>query len=704
MASKPVANVATIEGVLGAPRPLGSSHRFTTNADMEIIHVPTQPSIMSPARSTDSFSPMPSMDSMSPMYGSSSDMTHGGAVLVAMDSIDGSMDDMSSVGGNGSPSNGGGRSNNNGGAIRNDSFGQFQQYLSTIAHNATLFLETPELGEGAEVIQRPSGATSFADFSDCFRLYIASNTMTFPYVVLLGGVLGTVMTIIPMAMLMQLAVIIQVRAKKVILHDVYCDHSKHVEVKSYMDIVNSLWSYRSRTHGSFTDEWEVRSKIPLFVRCVVTASQFGSCCTFAILIANNIQALFGLSTHNAIAGACTILAALQSLYRGDTVKKTFAIVNNVCLMAGVAVTAIIILSYAAGVPGDSPDEDRSVSLFPVSLSNLVLLFPVISGRISPALFAMDVEASLAARVISRTRKRTLKRRRLRLKKRPVVDTSVDDDLPQDHHATLERTTFILDRFERFSVRASIVSLCLLVGFGQFVYNYFGASTHAVVALSLPNGTKKSFLLGILFIGLCATGAINVAAIGNVLDGLHFADKVQAYAYRRTSNNKQQQNSEGATVTVVAANHAQQPETTTTSMNELDLRIPPTPASFVLCEYLGLRAALFLMVFAVLLAVPFFDLIAGLVGSIGFSTFSLMVPALLEVQAAKRKLEAVNQLDSQRDDPSGQQPSLQLKRVSLLDGFLSLDGQYRGIVCTMATTGFVMLVTGSTMAINSALYR
>jgi hypothetical protein len=685
MASQPV-DVSTLEGVLGAPRPLGSSHRFTnTNGDMELIHVATQPNMMTPA---DSFSPLPSVDSMSPAYGSSSDMTNGGAVLLPMDSIDGSMDDLSSLG-SASPNSGG----SGGGAMRNDSFGQLQQYLSAIAHNATVFLETPELGEGAEVVQRPSGATSFADFSDCFRLYIASNTMTFPYVVLLGGALGTIMAVIPMAILMQLAVIIQVRAKRVILHDVYCDHSKHVDVKSYMDIVNSLWSYRSRTHGSFTDEWEVMSRIPFAVRCVVTASQFGSCCTFAILIANNIQALFGLSPHNAIAGACTILAALQSLYRGDSVKKVFAIVNNVCLMAGVGVTAVIILSYAAGGTADSPNEDRSVSLFPVSLSNLVLLFPVISGRISPALFAMDVEASLAARVISRTRKRALKRRRLRLQKRPVVNNVNDDDLPEDHHATLERTSFILARFQRFSIRASIVSLCLLVGFGQFVYNYFGASTHAVVALSLPDGTKKSFLLGILFVGLCATGAINVAAIGNVLDGLKLADTVQAYAHRRTSSRPQHKAAADAAIAEVKQS------------DEIDLRIPPTPASFVLCEYVGLRAALFFMVFAVLLAVPFFDLIAGLVGSVGFSTFSLMVPALLEVQAAKRKLEADNLLDAQRADPAGNQhPPVAPIRVTLWDGFLSLDGQYRGIVCTMGITGVVMLVTGSSMAINSALHR
>lgn len=547
----------------------------------------------------------------------------------------------------------------------------FQKYLSEVATNASVVMSIPE----GWVTRRPEDTPSAGDYNECFRLYFGLNVTVFPYIFALGGSIGALLFTSPIAVLLQESIATQLRAKEVVLNDVFQDHSRHQEINTYVKLSDALWSYPvvrqdqatppQPVRENFQDEiveWRITSHIPMIVRALIVFAQFAGACSFTMLVADNVKVLFSLSLVPSLIVSCVVMVVLSSAYSQRTCKY-FAYVSNSCLLSAAAIL-LLVVAQGGGGGGEAGEADVAWS-FPRTAVDLFLLLPFFTGALSGSLFALDVEGSVSDRVISRTRQRN-EEGSTTIPSCGVGTLPYANDLPYSHRPSLQRTHFLLLRFERLTFVALGLALLVHVSFGEIVFHHFTSRTNCVLALSLTPSAVRTILLWVLCIGAGVCAAYNVSAIGVLLDSLHLAQSFKSAA-SPTMSGENSNNSNSTTQAI---------------------------------ESVVLRSLLFVAVFVVLVGVPFFDLISSLAGAIGYCSFSLLFPAIFDLQAGRRRLEADRKIEIERGISVGKPHH----DVSWVDSFKSLRFRVKCAVVAQSIVGVFLMVTGTVTAISQAMQR
>lgn len=536
-------------------------------------------------------------------------------------------------------------------------------FLAQVANNASIMMSIPEVW----TVQRPEDTPTYADYNETFRLYFGLNVTIMPYAIALGGYAGALICLVPIVILLQESIASQLRAKVVVLTNIYKDFDKHDAIDTYIHLVDALWSQRRveerltevpRSDG-FTDiqrqqhvTLEVVSVFPRVIRGLIMMTQFTGACSFTMLMTDNLQPLSGLELRPCLAVSCAILTVLSTLYMPETCKY-FAYVSNTALIAAVVM-------FLVGLGMADRDEGPRWT-FMRTTDDFFLLLPFVTGALSASLFAIDIEGSVSSRVIARTKHREeseiehreqqqqqqldeLNAHRQQQQQQSMSDTPTESGgslaaaavssslsspppmaplalpppraahlcgpalpyanaLPDTHLPTLGRTIFLLNRFERLSFIAFGIALVIHIGFGEATFAHFGSSTSSALALTLPTSSLRTALLAVLTVGSGVGAAYLISAIGTVMDELNFSKKWFGF-------------------------------TEDTCGYPVIRRV----------EALLLRSILFCAVFGVLIVVPFFDVLTSLSGSLGFVNISLVVPAIMDLQASRRKLQSEEEED------------------------------------------------------------
>ncbi|CUG93192.1 amino acid transporter-like protein, putative [Bodo saltans] len=378
----------------------------------------------------------------------------------------------------------------------------------------------------------------------------------------------------------------------------------------------------SSSHTTAPPQVEVRSIVPSIVRIVVGVAQFTSSCSFAILIATNIQAL-GLGLTLASVLTCIGLLVLLIVLTPNTLAL-FAMINNVCLLGGSVILIIATLTHQNGVVTDdnsaattTTSDNDDVWLFFRSPTDAFMFFPTLFAYLTPALFAIDVETNIARRCIQRAVAKLTGGRERNIDTPAAVasPTTSKRNGEIDFHSThglsspspgavvvvgsslVPTSALLIRRFHYVTIIALMLALTVLLAFGEFIFMNFKSNTNAVIALSLRPGFLRTLLLWDLVIGISACAALNVAGLPNILDDMRLSERCSV------------------------AHKISQP-----------------------VERIIIRVVIMAAVLVTLFVVPYFDLIASLAGSLGVNGFSFFLPVLFYLQGIRRTVEAEEESD------------------------------------------------------------
>lgn len=445
------------------------------------------------------------------------------------------------------------------------------------------------------------------DFSETFRLYFGSNITIFPYLVSLGGLLGSIGCSIPVLLLLQESASFQCSAK-LIASDIMTTRRRreepsspntatpslavtgdptradrleqqvHTEINSFISLAEALWCYPLYdSPGVPSTASKVVSRVPQLVQGVMLLAQMVSACSFASLVAGNmegfVKGMYCRWNHScasehpptsdshpslvALAVGSFVLCVSTIFYKTRT-YSLYAATNNFGLISAALIMLIAAISHqTAADTSASVDELR---LFPRQQGDIFLFFPILIAYMTPAMFVTDVQTSIARRGFA-------------------------------FHRQQSWTGFqAMARFQRVLRSAAVVAMTVLLSFGSFLYFTFREATNAVIALSLPPGANLQLLLAaILAVSTLACGTLNLGGIIEVMD----------------HNN-------------------------------------PNRATSLSWRSILYRAMFFVAIFTSLSVIPFFDLVASLSGSLGLNMFTFFFPVLFLVQSKRRAWEVKEQ--------------------------------------------------------------
>lgn len=638
-------------------------------------------------------------------------------------------------------------------------------------------LTAPHDGNSAS-LSASWGSTPVADFNECFRLFFGSNITIYPFLVYLGGTVGAVLYVLPMAYLLQECVALQCGAKDVAVNmilpmtdaqlgdaddseveaideavgssvvdspagfgsgsaagelaraascridyaaGVYASTdasgsppsvgplssvtnpsgtasdacgdaqllkqkqrrrpshsaSKHyASVNSYNRLGEVLWAYRRPAAASSptASDAPTTSVFPAIVRGVIFVAQHISSCTYSMLLASNVHALAGpqrMSLYQALTVVCVMMAGLLIALTPRTLSL-YSAVNNVGLLAASVILTLATLFHQNSAADQQPDgavlSDEPMSwAFSKSAGDFFLFFPIFVGYMTPAIFVMDVETSIARR----SEREQLKREAAGEQVAPSVETSQVGVV----EVARRSSTRVLAQFQSFTRLALVVALIILLSFGEFIFYNFGPRTNAVVALSLHPGVWQDILLIVLIVSQSAASAINMDGLPKMLDDMDLtgyflgvSSQPAATAAEETAQSVGVANSLSAVGTVSCLGGV-------------------VVLSASTLQRIAVRCCIMIMVALTLFVVPFFDLVAALGGALGVNGLTFFLPVLFYLQAVRREIQSVEG-DSDEDV------------VGWWEAFCRVPSTKRKLtMAAMLLIGTVMLTTG---VVNFAL--
>jgi hypothetical protein len=424
---------------------------------------------------------------------------------------------------------------------------------------------------------------------------------------------------------------------------------------------------------------EIRSVIPSVVRLIVTFAQFTSTCCFSILIATNMQALFdGMALNTAMALSCAGLTVMLCALTPNTLA-TYAMLNNVGLLGSSLILIVATLLHDGESDGStaSTTSDDHIWIFFRTPTDAFMFFPTLLAYISPALFAIDVETNIARRCIQRVVAKLTGGRDKSLETPGALESpglALDDTSAPEgvqgsdsrQNTIIPSSAMLLRRFHFVTVVSFVAAMIILLGFGEFIFVNFKSKTNAVVALSLQPGFMRTLLLWDLVLSIFACAALNVVGLPNILDDLRLAEQVGV------------------------------------------AKFVPKPLERIL-----LRVAIMIVVLLTLFVIPYFDLVASLVGCLGVNGFSLFLPVLFQLQAIRRRDAAAAGNDASAAFGSPRSPSALMEKstksatdlISWWEAFRRVpSARMKVTMLAMLSIGSLVLVTGVGSCVSQLFSR
>jgi hypothetical protein len=389
---------------------------------------------------------------------------------------------------------------------------------------------------------------------------------------------------------------------------------------------------------------EIRSCFPSMVRWIVTFGQFMSSCCYGILIANTMNPLFeGMSQRTATILSCMALTITLCALTPNTLA-IYATVNNVGLLGSTFILIIATLFHEGETTASTTTDDQ-IWIFFRTPTDAFMFFPTLLAYISPALFAIDVETNIARRCLHRAAAKLAASFDVGSSSASTPAASpgaVASPVLKREEQLTHSSGVLLRRFHLVSALSFILSMVILIIFGEFIFANFKSRTNPVAPLCLGPCTMRTLLLCSLTISLLACASLNSVGLPNILDDLNVAQRF--------------------------------------GMSNLI----PRPLERIL-----LRMAIMIVVLLTLFVLPYFDLVASLVGCLGVNGFSLFLPVLFKLQAIRRRDQS----------PLSTQP------ISWWSAFRRVESlRMQLTMVVMVSIGTVVLVTGVGSCVSQLIAR
>lgn len=433
---------------------------------------------------------------------------------------------------------------------------------------------------------------------------------------------------------------------------------RYTSIGSYLKLSQVLWTYPTIAAGVSTVQHEgvkkkkrteVRGHFPLLVRVVILIAQFISSCVLTMFTASNANALLGnhMSLPQCIFASCVVLTLLATIYVPRT-YAAFASVNNGALLGAAVVLVVATVTHQNAVTTD--DSTDATWTMPKQFSDAVTFVPLVIYYLSPALFIVQVENSIARRCITSVKKKMADAEDIVARRRIAKEFA------------MMKPGALLDRFYTVLFVAVLLSSCALFGFGEFIFAAFKSQTNAVVALSLRDGLVRNVLLIDLLVGLLACTVVNIGGVIQMINDMKLAKRIHT-ALRPPS-------------TIVTATTDGQHNPRVEEAENASATLHPT---FGVIEKALLFMIWFSIVYATLRAIPFFDLVASLGGTVGKNLFTFFLPCVMRLQAIRRESEG---------------PNGDVEPIGWWEAFCSVPTRRgKAALIALATTGSGVLVFG-----------